>query len=106
MASVKTISSQDYRNADIIAAKLAARDFTVTVSPTFDYDGETYRVILDGHHAFSAAIEAGEAPMFVEADATAHDAINLLANGDVETFLEATHLGADYHDAFTGFSAF
>ena len=37
---MKTISSQSYRDDEIVAEKLANRDFTVYVTHVFEIDGE------------------------------------------------------------------
>lgn len=99
---IKTISSQRFINDAIVAEKAAAADYTVAVSPTFEIDGETYRVILDGHHSFAAAKIAGVEPTFVEHDASDDDRIGYINNGQVEDFLEAAHIDSDYYDINTG----
>ena len=102
----RLITSQDYLNDAIVADKLAARDFAVFVSPEFDIDGETFRVVLDGHHSLAAALSAGEEYEINEQDATDNDNVAILLNGDVDGFLMAVHHGADYRDAITGRSCF
>lgn len=99
---MKTISSQRYINDDIVAEKISAVDFEVMVSPSFEIDGEIYRVVLDGHHSLFAAKSAGADPVFFEADSTDHDAVSLITNGDVEGFLSAVHMGDDYYDTDNG----
>ena len=99
---MKTISSQRYIDAEIVSAKIAAKDFEVGVSPSFEVDGEAFRVVLDGHHSLEAARQAGVSPTYTEYTATDHDAICLLDSGDIETFLEAVHFGDDYYDVETG----
>lgn len=95
------ISSQRYIDDTIVASKIVASDFTVLVSPAFSIDGETYRVVLDGHHSLAAATEAGVAPDFSEATSQDHDAIYLLQT-DPDQFLIATRLDSDYYDVATG----
>ena len=96
-----TISSQRYRDDQIVDAKRAARDYAVLVSPEFALDGQTYRVVLDGHHSLSAAMEDGAEPDYREATLMDTDAILLLSD-DVQRFLEATHMGDDYYDISDG----
>lgn len=96
------ITSQDYLNEDTVADKLAAGDFDVSVSPIFVIDGVEYQVVLDGHHSLAAATTAGVAPDLTVLTATDHDAVAVLERGDIEGFLEAVHMGADYRDAITG----
>ncbi len=100
--AMKTISSQRYIDEKIVSEKIAAKDFEVAVSPSFEVDGETFRVVLDGHHSLEAARQAGVSPTYTEYTATEHDAIGLLDAGDVETFLEVVHMGDDYYDIETG----
>ena len=69
-----TISSQRYLNDAIVAQKIEAQDFVVLVSPEFEVAGIVVRVVLDGHHSYAAAIEAGASPEFVEATGSDHDA--------------------------------
>lgn len=102
---MKTISSQRYIDEEIVSAKIAAEDFEVMVSPSFELEGEAFRVVLDGHHSLEAARQAGVSPTYTEYTATEHDAIGLLDAGDIETFLEAVHMGDDYYDVETGFTA-
>jgi hypothetical protein len=96
------ITSQHYVNKDIVAEKIAAEDFEVAVSPEFEIGGQTFRLVLDGHHSLAAAIEAGVEPEIVELTAREHDAIGWLENGDVETFLDATHMDGEYIYAVSG----
>jgi len=97
-----TISSQRYIDEEIVESKRANEDYEVFVSPAFEVDGQTVRVVLDGHHSLAAALENGEEPTFTEYDSTDHDAICLLESGDVEGFLQATHMGDDYYNVDTG----
>lgn len=95
---MKTISSQHYIDEEIVAAKLAAQDFEVLVSPEFEYEGVTVRVVLDGHHSLAAAKLAGVEPEYTTATATECDQIGWLDRGDAETFLEVSWMGGDYYD--------
>lgn len=99
---MQIISSQRHIDYDIVAQKLATEDYAVTLSPEFEIDGETYCVVLDGHHSLAAAVEAGVQADYSTADATAHDAVALLDRGEIEDFLLATHMGDDYYDVATG----
>ena len=96
------ISSQRYVDDSIVAAKQASSDFEVSLSPAFDLDGETYRVVLDGHHALAAAKLAGVEPTYAVLSAADHDAICLLDDGKVDDFLEAIYMDSDYYDIATG----
>ncbi len=96
------ISSQRYINEALVTAKIEDQDFELLVSPAFDIDGMTVRVLLDGHHSLAASKAAGVAPIVVVADSTDHDAVALIESGDAEGFLSATHMGDDYYDVKTG----
>lgn len=90
------ITSQDYLNEEIIEAKRAAQDYSIQVSPEFEIDGVSYRVLLDGHHSLAAALEDGAELDVEEMTARDHDAIGLLNNGNIEDFLAATHNGFEF----------
>lgn len=102
MTKITTISSQRFLNDETVEAKRAAKDYEVAVSPAFEIDGETYRVVLDGHHSLEAAKLDDVKPDYTEYDRTQHDAVALILNGDIETFLEVVHFGGDYYDVATG----
>nr|WP_010400665.1 hypothetical protein [Paracoccus sp. TRP] len=96
------ITSQHYINNEIVAEKIAAGDFEVQVSPEFEIGGETFRVVMDGHHSLAAAIEAGVEPTIIEQDATENDRVALLDAGDVEAFLAACWMDGEYQYAISG----
>lgn len=98
---MQTISSQHYIDDDIVAEKLAARDFEVQVSPVFEAGGVSVRVVLDGHHSLAAARQAGEEPEFVTADATTNDKVALLERGEIDDFLELAWIDGDWYDIDT-----
>lgn len=97
MTDLRTISSQRYLDPAIVADKLATNDFVVSVSPEFEVGGETFRVVLDGHHSLAAAIEAGVEPEWVTLTAQDHDAIALLP-GEPEAFLAAVQDDSTFFD--------
>jgi len=103
---MKTISSQSYRDDDIIAEKLANRDFKVYVTPAFEIDGEEYRVVTDGHHSLEAAKIAGVDPEFIEQTVMDNDNIAMIENGQIEMFLEHAYVDTDWYDIETGYWAF
>lgn len=97
-----TISSQRYLDDDVVAEKLANEDFVVSVSPWFEHDGLTMRVVLDGHHSLAAAKEAGVSPEYVELDSQDSDKIGLIDRGEFDLFLESAWMDSDYYDIETG----
>lgn len=99
--TVRYISSQRYLDDAIVAAKIDDGDFDVLVSPAFAVDGEMVAVILDGHHSYHAAMRSGVVPVFAEATIQDNDAVALIES-DVDSFLEAVHIGDDYYYVDTG----
>jgi hypothetical protein len=101
------ISSQEYLNDALVVDKLTQGDnFQVSVSPPFELNGRTVRVVLDGHHRLAAAKQAGRNPEFREMNATENDAVGLLNEGAIEDFLRAVHKGDDYKFVNSGKSVF
>lgn len=96
------ITSQDYIDTDTVAAKIAAGDFEVQVSPEFEIDGQCFRVLMDGHHSLAAAIEAGAAVSILERTASDDDRIALLDNDDIDGFLAACWMDGEYRFAANG----
>jgi len=96
------ISSQYHRDEAIVAAKQVAKDYDVLVSPEFEYDGGSYRIVLDGHHSLAAAQADGVDPVFVPAT-NGHDTMSWLSEGRVKEFLAYHHAGeGDWYDVATG----
>lgn len=88
------ISSQRYLDRNIVAQKIREGDFDVSVTPSFQIDGNSVRAIQDGHHALEAAIRSGNKPNFITGDAAMNDRIGLLKLGNIDGYLEAA-----YHDS-------
>lgn len=104
---MQIISSQHYLDDEIVQQKLESRDFEVTLSPEFEFDGLRIAVVLDGHHSLAAAKLAGVKPEFIEATKQTNDIIGLLEATDEheanpESFLEAAWVDGDYYDVETG----
>lgn len=99
---IMIITSQRYIDEEIVKEKLAAEDFEVMLSPSFEIDGEIYQVILDGHHSWHAAKAAGVEPSYWVAECCDHDAIGLLDQGKEELFLETVWMDSEYYDIETG----
>ena len=103
---VTYISSQKYRDEDTVNQKRAASDYVVTVSPTFEINGDLYAVVIDGHHSHEAAKIDGVAPEYREANTQDSDRIQILLDGDVDGFLEAEYLGDAWYDINAGYTVF
>ena len=88
------ITSQHYLNEETVAEKVDAGDFAVQVSPEFMVDGIAYRVILDGHHSYAAALEAGVDPEIEEMTASEDDRVALI--GNPEEFLAVCWMDGEY----------
>ena len=98
---MQTISSQEFIDEEIVAAKLASEDFEVQVSPSFEIDGQIYRIVMDGHHSLAAAKLAGIEPIYCEQSSSDNDTVALLESGNIEDFLLAQHNDCDYYDVET-----
>lgn len=96
------ISTQRHINQDIVDNNIASSDFEVLVSPEFELDGQTCQLILDGHHAYHAAITSGNSPEFVVADSSDNDSICLLNDGDTDSFLDANYIDSPIYNIETG----
>lgn len=55
------ISSQRHLDPEIVASKVEAGDF-VCSAYALEMGGTLYHVLVDGHHSYAAAREAGVAP--------------------------------------------
>lgn len=96
------ITSQEYRNAEIVSEKISNEDFAVYLSPVFEINGEEFQVVLDGHHSYAAAIEAGVQPEFYVQSPRDNDTIALLYSGNVEDFLTVNVIDGEYRHIDTG----
>ena len=91
------ISSQKYLDEETVDAKLAASDFIVHVA-TIEHDGETYQIVVDGHHSLAAAQEAGVSPEFVESSYNYQGEVDCLG---FDGFLEAHFIDSAWYDVET-----
>lgn len=99
---MKTISSQRHLDDEIVEQKIADADFDVLVSPEFDYDGDVYRIVIDGHHSLAAARIAGNDPNFIEATIQQSDSIGVLRDGNIDDYLQINRIDSAYYDIDTG----
>jgi hypothetical protein len=91
-----TISSQRHIDEEIVAAKSDARDYAVSyVNVTVE--GVDYRVIVDGHHSYSAAIADGASVVWEHASTIQQDVDALGSIG----WLEANQHDSDWYDVAT-----
>jgi hypothetical protein len=93
------ISSQRHTDDQIVEAKRAAADYTVTVGKAILIDGETYRVVIDGHHSLAAARADGVEPVIVEATINNCDREAIT---DIDEYLESHWIDSDWYDIATG----
>lgn len=90
------ISSQRHLNESIVEDKRANKDYDVIISPEFEIEGETYAVVIDGHHSLAAAKKDGTEPVYIVGNASEHhDAIGLLDSGQIDDFLDVVSMGDD-----------
>lgn len=95
------ISSQHYRDQDIIDAKRANADYVVLVSPMFVHCGEEISVVIDGHHSHAAAIADGVEPVYIVANQKQCDKIAII-DADPEMYLDASWVDGDWYNINTG----
>lgn len=104
------ISSQRYLNDEIVQLKREARDYVVTVSPEFEFDGVTMQVVIDGHHAWAAAKADGAEPEFVVANPQGDDRVAFLDSSyrhySISDYLELNYIDSDWYDVATGQEVF
>ena len=93
------ISSQRHIDDASVETKRKDRDYTVTIGKAIEIDGETYRVVIDGHHSLAAARADGVDPVMVEASVTDCDRE---AIDDVDDYLESHWIDSDWYDIETG----
>jgi hypothetical protein len=95
------ISSQRHLDGEIVAAKRAAHDYAVTLSPEFEVGDVQYQAILDGHHSLAAAKLDGVDPVYRVATVQVSDNVALL-DASIEDFLTASWIDSDWYDVETG----
>ena len=102
MTNTKTISSQRFLDDEIVEAKRAASDYIVTVFAV-EFDGETYEIVVDGHHSLAAARADGVEPVIVSACGELYRQLaGELETVGVEAFLENHYNGDEWYDIATG----
>lgn len=99
---MKTISSQRFLDDAVVESKRGATTYIVKVSPAFEIEGETLRVVLDGHHTLEAAKLDGVEPEYVEQSPRENDTISVLNDGRVDDFLAMHRMDSDFYDVETG----
>jgi hypothetical protein len=101
----RIISSQRYIDDDIVAKKLKNKDFKVTLSQPFNYEGENVHVLTDGHHAYEAAKIAKVQPEYKISTDTEDDRNLLLKSKHkkaLDDFLESHSMDSPFYDVKTG----
>lgn len=97
MSKIPYLSSQHHRDQDIVNAKAAAGDFVVEyVEATID--GDTVRIVVDGHHAYDAAKATGNDQEFVVCDWMQDE----LDKKGADWFLAEYQVDTEYHNIETG----
>lgn len=91
------ISSQKYRDADIVDGKVSANDFDVYYIELED----DLRMIVDGHHSHAATVEAGVEPNYIESPCAMSYQQELQHFG-LAMFLELHQIDAYWYDINTG----
>jgi hypothetical protein len=101
----RIISSQRYIDDDIVDKKLKNKDFQVTLSKPFKYNGEDVHVLSDGHHSFEAAKLAKVKPKYKISTDTEDDRNLLLKQKHkkaLDDFLESHWMDSPFYDVKTG----
>jgi hypothetical protein len=102
---MRVISSQRYRDADLVEDKreaLALSNATTVTLPVIPVGTDDLYVLVDGHHTRDAALELGLAVEYRVLMRGEHD----LAALSGERLLRAAHMGDDYYDVETGCDVF
>ena len=92
--TARLISSQRYINDEIVAAKQAAKDYTVMVGREIEIDGVTCRIVIDGHHSLKAAMLDGVEPEYTCATEQDCDREGI---EDLDEYLGAHVVDSDYY---------
>ena len=98
----RIITSQDYLCEDTVEEKREAKNYTIILSPAFEYDGQVFQVLLDGHHRYEAALlDSVEPDITIAEMAGGWDILCHLENGSPEAFLAACNPAAEWRYADT-----
>jgi len=95
------ISSQRYLDDGTVAEKMAAEDYTVEYVE-IKVDGRTLWHIIDGHHSYAAAIEAGADPEYAHNEAVQQEADAMA----LDDYLAAHFIDSEWYDLETGRAIF
>jgi hypothetical protein len=95
------ISSQRYLDDETVARKLAAEDYVVEYV-VLEHDGQTLWHVIDGHHSYAAAIEAGVEPEYRHNATVQQEADSM----DLDSYLEAHFIDSEWYDLETGRAIF
>lgn len=95
------ISSQRFLQDEIVKIKRESRDYVVTLTPEFEYDGLIFQAVTDGHHSLAAAREDGVEPEYRVVSAKDDDRIALLETS-IDDYLEVCQMDSDWYDIQTG----
>lgn len=98
------ISSQRYLDDDIVNKKLKDKNFNVTLSKPFEYEGKKVHILTDGHHAYEAAKLAKVKPKYKISTDTEDDRNILLKSKNkkaLDNFLESHYIDSPFYDVAT-----
>ena len=93
------ISSQKYLDQAVVDQKIDNSDFVVTLATISD----DYQVVIDGHHSFEAAKQAGIDPIFVESDYNYMSEVECIG---FDNFLAAHYIDSAWYDVESGCDEF
>jgi len=91
----RVISSQRYRDPEIVERKKIEKDYLVTVV-SITVDGEDFFVVVDGHHSYDAALENEDFPIWDIIEDKEYE------NMDVDDWLEQKWIDDNYYFLVSG----
>ena len=98
-------SSKRCLDAERIAEKQENRDYAVTLSPVFEFAGQSIAIVLDGHHSLAAAKLDGVDPEYITMTATDPNSDvpgDDCDEADIDDFLIQKRGDSDYYNIATG----
>lgn len=102
--NITLISSQRYRDPDVIQSYKddLEDDGSIEVSYIyFEYDGEAYWVITDGHHRYDAARALGANAMFRADSKKQAELEEAIESGELLDYLDKISIDSDYYNLET-----
>ncbi|NRA92429.1 MAG: DUF1073 domain-containing protein [Psychroserpens sp.] len=100
LGSATLITSQNFLDQDIVDRKIEDKDYVVQISPEFKVDGKKYRLVMDGHHSFAAAMQSDKMPVFEQWSEHNEPVIGRISHNP-QAFLDGMKKEGDYRNIIT-----